>query len=50
MFNLGIIRLYKEGEVFGVDYIFIIVEEFMELEKSGVFLESGIYEGKYVLV
>lgn len=30
-----------------MDYIFITVEDFMELEKSGALLESGTYEGKY---
>lgn len=29
-----------------MDYIFITVEDFMELEKSGALLESGTYEGK----
>lgn len=33
----------------GVDYIFITVEDFMELEKSGALLESGTYEGKHNL-
>nr|XP_033813824.1 membrane-associated guanylate kinase, WW and PDZ domain-containing protein 2 isoform X3 [Geotrypetes seraphini] len=37
----------KEGEVPGVDYNFISVEEFMELEKSGALLESGTYEENY---
>ncbi|KAM7316035.1 hypothetical protein ACRRTK_024715 [Alexandromys fortis] len=37
-------RPHKEGEVPGVDYIFITVEDFMELEKSGALLESGTYE------
>lgn len=30
-----------------MDYIFITVEDFMELEKSGALLESGTYEGKH---
>uniref|UniRef100_A0A8C7FRB4 Membrane-associated guanylate kinase, WW and PDZ domain-containing protein 2 n=1 Tax=Oncorhynchus kisutch TaxID=8019 RepID=A0A8C7FRB4_ONCKI len=37
-------RLPKEGEVPGVDYNFVSVERFMELEKSGALLESGTYE------
>ncbi|XP_018111245.1 membrane-associated guanylate kinase, WW and PDZ domain-containing protein 2 isoform X2 [Xenopus laevis] len=37
----------KEGEVPGVDYNFITVEAFMELEKSGALLESGTYEENY---
>uniref|UniRef100_A0A663LVD9 Membrane-associated guanylate kinase, WW and PDZ domain-containing protein 2 n=1 Tax=Athene cunicularia TaxID=194338 RepID=A0A663LVD9_ATHCN len=37
----------SEGEVPGVDYIFITVEDFMELEKSGALLESGTYEDNY---
>ncbi|XP_065685836.2 membrane-associated guanylate kinase, WW and PDZ domain-containing protein 2 isoform X11 [Patagioenas fasciata] len=40
-------RPHKEGEVPGVDYIFITVEDFMELEKSGALLESGTYEDNY---
>nr|XP_046168925.1 membrane-associated guanylate kinase, WW and PDZ domain-containing protein 2-like isoform X4 [Oncorhynchus gorbuscha] len=37
-------RLPKEGEVPGVDYNFVSVERFMELEQSGALLESGTYE------
>lgn len=44
---IGTTRPHKEGEVPGVDYIFITVEDFMELEKSGALLESGTYEGKH---
>ncbi|XP_077120809.1 membrane-associated guanylate kinase, WW and PDZ domain-containing protein 2 isoform X11 [Ranitomeya variabilis] len=40
-------RQPKEGEVPGVDYNFISVEAFMELEKSGALLESGTYEENY---
>ncbi|MCJ8742942.1 hypothetical protein PDJAM_G00088110 [Pangasius djambal] len=35
----------KEGEVPGVDYNFVTVEHFLELERSGALLESGTYEG-----
>ncbi|KAI4802943.1 hypothetical protein KUCAC02_006510, partial [Chaenocephalus aceratus] len=40
-------RQPKEGEVPGVDYNFVTVDRFVELEKSGALLESGTYEGKY---
>lgn len=42
----GTTRQPKEGEVLGVDYNFVSVERFMELEQSGALLESGTYEGK----
>lgn len=29
-----------------MDYNFVTVDQFMELEKSGALLESGTYEGK----
>ncbi|XP_056129031.1 membrane-associated guanylate kinase, WW and PDZ domain-containing protein 1b [Lampris incognitus] len=37
----------REGEVPGVDYNFLSVEDFLELEKSGTLLEIGTYEGNY---
>ncbi|XP_061617911.1 membrane-associated guanylate kinase, WW and PDZ domain-containing protein 2a isoform X4 [Phyllopteryx taeniolatus] len=37
----------KEGEVPGVDYNFVSVRRFMELEKSGALLESGTYEDNF---
>ncbi|XP_058481629.1 membrane-associated guanylate kinase, WW and PDZ domain-containing protein 2a isoform X4 [Solea solea] len=40
-------RRPKEGEVPGVDYNFVTVERFMELEKSGALLESGTYEDNF---
>uniref|UniRef100_A0AAY4CET5 Membrane-associated guanylate kinase, WW and PDZ domain-containing protein 1 n=1 Tax=Denticeps clupeoides TaxID=299321 RepID=A0AAY4CET5_9TELE len=40
-------RQPREGEVPGVDYNFVSVEQFMELEKSGALLESGTYEDNY---
>ncbi|XP_034145943.1 membrane-associated guanylate kinase, WW and PDZ domain-containing protein 2a isoform X3 [Esox lucius] len=40
-------RQPKEGEVPGVDYNFVSVDRFMELEKSGALLESGTYEENY---
>lgn len=44
----GTTRQPKEGEVPGVDYNFVTVDRFMELEKSGALLESGTYEGTYL--
>ncbi|XP_077399606.1 membrane-associated guanylate kinase, WW and PDZ domain-containing protein 2a isoform X2 [Vanacampus margaritifer] len=40
-------RQPKEGEVPGVDYHFVSVQRFMELEKSGALLESGTYEDNF---
>ncbi|KAI4826260.1 hypothetical protein KUCAC02_021901, partial [Chaenocephalus aceratus] len=40
-------RQPKEGEVLGVDYNFVSVERFMELEQSGALLESGTYEDNF---
>lgn len=40
-------RQPREGEVPGVDYNFISVTEFRELEESGLLLESGTYDGNY---
>uniref|UniRef100_A0A7N6C2C4 Membrane-associated guanylate kinase, WW and PDZ domain-containing protein 3 n=1 Tax=Anabas testudineus TaxID=64144 RepID=A0A7N6C2C4_ANATE len=40
-------RQPREGEVPGVDYNFVSVEEFQELEESGLLLESGTYDGNY---
>ncbi|XP_030575646.1 membrane-associated guanylate kinase, WW and PDZ domain-containing protein 2a isoform X3 [Archocentrus centrarchus] len=40
-------RQPKEGEVPGVDYNFVTVDRFMELEKSGALLESGTYEDNF---
>ncbi|KAK2892646.1 hypothetical protein Q8A67_012634 [Cirrhinus molitorella] len=40
-------RQPKEGEVPGVDYNFVTVERFVELEKSGALLESGTYEDNF---
>lgn len=37
----------RDGEVDGVDYTFLTVEEFMTLERSGSLLESGVYEGNH---
>nr|XP_061809547.1 membrane-associated guanylate kinase, WW and PDZ domain-containing protein 2-like [Nerophis lumbriciformis] len=40
-------RRPKEGEVSGVDYHFVSVRRFLELEKSGALLESGTYEDNF---
>ncbi|XP_017553320.1 membrane-associated guanylate kinase, WW and PDZ domain-containing protein 3 isoform X2 [Pygocentrus nattereri] len=40
-------RLPREGEVPGVDYNFISVNDFRILEESGLLLESGTYDGNY---
>ncbi|XP_047437826.1 membrane-associated guanylate kinase, WW and PDZ domain-containing protein 1b isoform X4 [Mugil cephalus] len=40
-------RAPREGEVPGVDYNFLSVEDFLELEKTGTLLEIGTYEGNY---
>lgn len=45
--SAGTTRQPREGEVPGVDYNFISVGEFRELEESGLLLESGTYDGTY---
>ncbi|XP_054630743.1 membrane-associated guanylate kinase, WW and PDZ domain-containing protein 1-like isoform X6 [Dunckerocampus dactyliophorus] len=40
-------RTPRDGEVPGVDYNFLSVEDFLELEESGTLLEIGTYEGNY---
>ncbi|XP_035376263.1 membrane-associated guanylate kinase, WW and PDZ domain-containing protein 1 isoform X3 [Electrophorus electricus] len=37
----------RDGEVPGVDYNFLSVEDFLKLEQSGTLLEIGSYEGNY---
>ncbi|CAL8325320.1 unnamed protein product [Merluccius merluccius] len=37
----------RHGEVSGVDYNFLSVEDFLELDESGTLLEIGTYEGNY---
>ena len=41
----GTTRPPREGEVNGVDYKFLSVDEFLALEKSGHLLESGLFDG-----
>ena len=43
----GTTRRPQSGERPGVDYNFVSTDEFKRLEKSGQFLESGVYEGNY---
>lgn len=45
MISLGTTRSARQGELDGVDYKFLTVDEFLSLEKSGGLLESGIYNG-----
>ncbi|XP_043107193.1 membrane-associated guanylate kinase, WW and PDZ domain-containing protein 1b isoform X7 [Puntigrus tetrazona] len=40
-------RAPRDGEVPGVDYNFLSVDEFLKLEQSGTLLEIGSYEGNY---
>ncbi|KAM5231391.1 membrane-associated guanylate kinase, WW and PDZ domain-containing protein 1 isoform 40-T40 [Hipposideros larvatus] len=40
-------RSPREGEAPGVDYNFLSVKEFLDLERSGTLLEVGTYEGNY---
>lgn len=47
-FPLGTTRPPRDGEINGVDYTFLTVEDFMQLERSGNLLESGIYEGNFI--
>ena len=44
---LGTTRTPRNGEIPGVDYVFLTLEEFINLERSGNLLESGIYEGNH---
>lgn len=41
----GTTRQPRPGEQNGVDYTFLSIEEFNQLEKSGCLLESGLYDG-----
>lgn len=44
--DTGTTRPPRDGEVPGVDYNFLSVEDFLKLEQSGTLLEIGSYEGK----
>lgn len=41
----GTTRLPRDGEVNGVDYTFVSLEEFRALERTGNLLESGEFDG-----
>ncbi|XP_034550774.1 membrane-associated guanylate kinase, WW and PDZ domain-containing protein 1 [Notolabrus celidotus] len=40
-------RQPRDGEISGIDYNFVSIEEFFSLEESGVLLESGKFKGNY---
>ncbi|XP_019716388.1 membrane-associated guanylate kinase, WW and PDZ domain-containing protein 3 isoform X2 [Hippocampus comes] len=40
-------RQPRDGEIGGVDYNFVSIEEFFSLEESGALLESGKFKGNY---
>ncbi|XP_078806127.1 membrane-associated guanylate kinase, WW and PDZ domain-containing protein 3 isoform X8 [Oryzias latipes] len=40
-------RQPRDGEISGVDYNFVSIEEFFSLEESGALLESGKFQGNY---
>ncbi|XP_051280961.1 membrane-associated guanylate kinase, WW and PDZ domain-containing protein 2 isoform X2 [Dicentrarchus labrax] len=40
-------RQARDGEISGVDYNFVSIEEFFSLEESGALLESGKFKGNY---
>lgn len=41
----GTTRQPRDGEISGVDYNFVSIEEFFSLEESGALLESGKFQG-----
>lgn len=45
LLNAGTTRQPRDGEISGVDYNFVSVEEFFSLEESGALLESGKFKG-----
>lgn len=42
----GTTRQPRDGEISGVDYNFVSIEEFFSLEESGALLESGKFKGE----
>lgn len=42
----GTTRPPRDGEISGVDYNFVSIEEFFSLEESGALLESGKFKGE----
>ena len=45
----GTTRSPRPGEVNGVDYNFLSIEDFKKLERSGELLESGIFDGEQLV-
>ncbi|MEQ2292208.1 Membrane-associated guanylate kinase, WW and PDZ domain-containing protein 1, partial [Ameca splendens] len=45
--STGTTRSPRDGEVQGLDYNFLSVDDFLQLEESGTLLEVGTYEGNY---
>ncbi|CDQ91727.1 unnamed protein product [Oncorhynchus mykiss] len=43
----GTTRLPRDGEISGLDYNFVSIEEFFSLEESAALLESGKFKGNY---
>lgn len=50
LFITGTTRQPRVGEISGVDYNFVSVEEFFSLEESGALLESGKFKGEMDLI
>lgn len=46
----GTTRQPRDGEITGVDYNFVSIEEFFSLEESGALLESGKFKGQPTLM
>lgn len=44
--DVGTTRQPRDGEISGVDYNFVSIEEFFSLEESGALLESGKFKGQ----
>lgn len=44
--NSGTTRPPREGEVNGVDYTFVSLEQFKALDRNGDLLESGEFDGR----
>ena len=45
LYVVGTTRTPRPGEISGVDYTFLGVEEFIALERNGSLLESGLFDG-----
>lgn len=46
LFPAGTTRQPRDGEISGVDYNFVSIEDFFSLEESGALLESGKFKGE----